>query len=113
MSCTGRNRNGIEQLACKRRVLAVINNGGGQIFSRLPQLATMSARAADWMRNSQSADFAGLATLWGMDHLRIRTSDDFDQLDPGDRPLLLEIIPDPAQTDAFWKAWGEKPSAGN
>ena len=53
----------------------------------------------------QSADLSGLATLWGMNHLRIRTVDDFDKFEAGDKTLLLEIVPDAAQTTAFWAAW--------
>jgi 2-succinyl-5-enolpyruvyl-6-hydroxy-3-cyclohexene-1-carboxylate synthase len=95
----------LEQIDCKGRVLAVINNGGGKIFERLPRLQAMSPRAAEWMTNPQTADLSGLATLWQMDHLRIRTVDDFDQFQAGEKTLLLEIIPDTAQTTAFWAAW--------
>lgn len=95
----------LEQIDCKGRVLAVINNGGGKIFERLPRLQTMSPRAAEWMTNPQTADLSGLATLWNMDHLRIRTVDDFDHFAAGEKTLLLEIVPDTAQTTAFWAAW--------
>jgi 2-succinyl-5-enolpyruvyl-6-hydroxy-3-cyclohexene-1-carboxylate synthase len=93
------------QINGQGRVLAVINNGGGKIFERLPRLQSMSPRAVEWMTNPQSADLSGLATLWGMNHLRIRTVDDFDKFEAGERTLLLEIIPDVAQTTAFWAAW--------
>ncbi len=95
----------LNQINCQGRVLAVINNGGGKIFERLPHLKAMSPRAAGWMTNSQTADLAGLATLWGMNHLRVRTVDDFDLVETGPRTLLLEILPDAAQTLAFWAAW--------
>ena len=93
------------QINCQGRVLVVINNGGGKIFERLPRLKSMSPRAAEWMTNPQSADLAGLATLWGMDHLRVRTADDFDQFSAGEKTLLLEIIPDAKQSVDFWAAW--------
>ena len=94
------------QVECRGRVLAVINNGGGRIFDRLPRLGAMSPRAVEWLRNAHPADLAGLALLWGMKHLRIRTADDFDQL-TGEEPtaVLLEILPDPGQTRQFWAAW--------
>jgi len=95
----------LEQIDCRGRVLAVINNGGGKIFERLPRLQSMSPRAIEWMTNPQSADLSGLATLWSMDHLRVRTVDDFDKLAAGEKTLLLEIVPDAAQTTAFWAAW--------
>ncbi len=95
----------LEQINCQGRVLAVINNSGGKIFERLPRLQFMSPRAVEWMTNPQSADLSGLATLWGMNHLRIRTVDDFDQFEAGDQTLLLEILPDAKQTKDFWAAW--------
>lgn len=101
------------QIVCQRRVLVVINNGGGKIFERLPRFPNLSPRAAEWMSNPHSADFSGLATLWQLDHLRVRTADDLDRLDPGEKPLLLEIQPDPAQTAAFWQAWDRAAPARN
>ena len=84
------------------RVLAVINNGGGRIFERLPRLRSMSPRAVECMTNPHAVDLAGMAMLWGMQHLRIRRADDFDRFEPGGKPVLLEIIPDPGQTSRFW-----------
>lgn len=95
----------LAQMPCDGRVLAVVNNGGGGIFKRLPRLAAMSPNAAGWMTNPQAADFAGFALLWGMDHLRIRRADDFDRFEEGPRTLLLEVLPDAGQTAAFWAAW--------
>ncbi len=95
----------LEQITTEGRVLVVINNGGGKIFERLPRLQTMSPRAAEWMTNPQTADLSGLATLWGMNHLRVRTVDDFDKFETSPKTLLMEIIPDAGQTTAFWAAW--------
>ena len=93
------------QVEQQGRVLVVIQNNGGRIFSRLPRLDSMSPRAAECMVNSHSADLAGLALLWGMDHLQIRRADDFDRFEPGDRTVLLEVIPDEEQTRRFWADW--------
>jgi len=68
-------------------------------------LDSMSPRAAECMINSHSADLAGLALLWGMDHLQIRRADDFDRFEPGDKTVLLEVIPDEEQTRRFWADW--------
>jgi 2-succinyl-5-enolpyruvyl-6-hydroxy-3-cyclohexene-1-carboxylate synthase len=87
------------------RVLAVINNGGGKIFERLPRLQAMSPRAAECMTHPHAADLSGMAALWGMAHLRVRRADDFDAFEPGGKPVLLEILPDPAQTAQFWADW--------
>lgn len=97
----------LDQINNSGRVLTVINNGGGKIFERLPRLQSMSPRAIEWMTNPQSADLSGLATLWGMKHLRIRTVDDFDQFEAGEKTLLLEIVPDAKQTASFWAAWDQ------
>jgi 2-succinyl-5-enolpyruvyl-6-hydroxy-3-cyclohexene-1-carboxylate synthase len=95
----------LEQINTAGRVLVVINNGGGKIFERLPRLQSMSPRSVEWMTNPQSADLSGLATLWGMNHLRIRTVDDFDGFESGPKTLLLEIVPCPKQSADFWAAW--------
>ena len=67
----------------------------------------MSPRAAECMTNPQAADLAGWAQLWGMNHLRIKSVDDFDRFEPGGKMLLLEIIPDEKQTKAFWEKWDQ------
>lgn len=97
------------QIECRGRVLAVVNNGGGKIFERLPRLQSMSPRAIEWMTNPHTADLAGFAALWGMRHLRVRTPDDFDPLgEPAEPALLLELVPDPTQTQQFWAAWDRR-----
>ncbi len=93
------------QIERRGRVLVVIHNSGGGIFSRLPRLNSMSPRAAECMINSHTAALSGLAALWGMDRLRVHRADDFDRLEPGDKQLLLEIVPDPDQTRRFWGDW--------
>lgn len=95
----------LDQVNCEGRVLAVINNHGGRIFERLPRLQSMSPRAAECMTNWHAADLSGIATLWGMLHVRVRTADDFDAFEPGGKPVLLEITPDPEQTRRFWADW--------
>jgi len=97
----------LAQVETNGRVLAVVNNHGGRIFDRLPRLHAMHATAAESLIQPQTADFSGLATLWGMRHLRVRTTDDLDHLSTDGPPLLLEIIPDEKQTTRFWEAWGK------
>jgi 2-succinyl-5-enolpyruvyl-6-hydroxy-3-cyclohexene-1-carboxylate synthase len=95
----------LAQVEREGRVLAVLNNSGGKIFSRLPRLRSMSPRAAEWMINRHEADFAAAAKLWGMRHMVARTADDFDQCESGPVPLLLEVVPSEKQTTQFWGAW--------
>ncbi len=95
----------LDQIQCRDRVLAVIHNNGGKIFQRVPRLRSMHPKAAEWMTNGHPADFSGFAKLWGMNHLVVRTIDDFDRLETGEKTLLLEVTPDPAQTARFWETW--------
>jgi 2-succinyl-5-enolpyruvyl-6-hydroxy-3-cyclohexene-1-carboxylate synthase len=90
------------------RVLAVINNGGGKIFERLPRLESMSPRAKECLLNPQTADFSGMAQLWDMRHVRISRADDFDEFEGGGNTVLLEIVPDEEQTKQFWAAWDKR-----
>ena len=87
------------------RVLTVIHNNGGRIFERIPRHGSMSPRAVECMTNPHAADLSGMAALWDMAHLHVRRADDFDAVASGERPILLEIMPDPRQTMRFWEAW--------
>lgn len=87
------------------RTLAVIQNHGGRIFERLPRLSRMNTRAAECMINPHHADLSGLATLWGMRHLRVRTADDMDACTDSEATTLLEVLPDAKQTADFWAKW--------
>ena len=95
----------MDQIVSEGRTLAVINNRGGGIFERLPRLKSMSPRAAECMINAHHAGLSGFAALWGMEHLRVRTADDLDAFNRGDKPVLLEIIPEAEQTARFWSDW--------
>lgn len=95
----------LDQIQREGRTLAVIQNHGGRIFERLPRLNAMSPRAAECMINPHHADLSGMAALWGMQHLRIRTADDLDAYASGELPTLLEIFPDARQTGCFWSQW--------
>jgi 2-succinyl-5-enolpyruvyl-6-hydroxy-3-cyclohexene-1-carboxylate synthase len=91
----------LAQVETKGRVMAVINNGGGRIFDRVPRLANMSRKAKDWMAAESPVDFAALAKAWGMDHLRATRTDEFDGAGSDGKAVLLEIVPDAGQTQGF------------
>jgi 2-succinyl-5-enolpyruvyl-6-hydroxy-3-cyclohexene-1-carboxylate synthase len=95
----------LAQIERKGRVLVIINNGGGHIFSRLPRLDSMSERAKELMLNPHEIRLESWAAMWGMRYLRISVEDDFDRLEPAGETLLVELIPDPSETALFWKAW--------
>lgn len=81
------------QVECRGRVMAVYNNGGGKIFSKVPRLEVMSETAKSWMAAETSVDFAAVAKAFGMDHLRVARVDEFDGIEEGERALLLEVVP--------------------
>ena len=85
-----------------RRVLLVINNGGGRIFDRLPRLETMSGQAKEGLIQKQEMDLKGAADLWGWDFHKICSEDGFDLFDDlqGEK-ILVEICPDEPQTGRF------------
>jgi 2-succinyl-5-enolpyruvyl-6-hydroxy-3-cyclohexene-1-carboxylate synthase len=74
--------------------IVVVNNGGGQIFRRLfpyPEL-----------RNEHAMTFERWAGMWDLAHRR------WAAVPPGatlpDR-VVVELVPDAAETDAFWHAF--------
>jgi 2-succinyl-5-enolpyruvyl-6-hydroxy-3-cyclohexene-1-carboxylate synthase len=89
------------QVVAKGRVMAVINNGGGQIFDRVPRLSGMSEKAKGWMAAETPVDFCAIAKAWGMDYLRVTRADEFDGVGSDEKPVLLEIVPDAGQTRGF------------
>ncbi|QTN31862.1 hypothetical protein HZ994_05800 [Akkermansiaceae bacterium] len=89
------------QVVTKGRVMAVINNGGGQIFGRVPRLSVMGEKAKAWMAAETPVDFSAIAKAWGMDHLRVTRADEFDGAGSDGKAVLLEIIPDAGQTKGF------------
>lgn len=92
------------QIETEGRVLAVINNGGGQIFDRIPRLSGMNNEQRDAVIQPQTVDFSKWAEMWGFYHLKITQMEDFDLLETAEHPLLLEIVPSESQTKDFWAA---------
>lgn len=89
------------QVELKGRVMAVINNGGGRIFDRVPRLGGMSERAKEWMAAATPVDFGAIAEAWGMEHVRVTRADEFDGAGSDGKAVLLEIVPDAGQTRGF------------
>lgn len=94
----------LPQVETKGRVLVVINNNGGRIFDRLPRLDSLTEAQRAAIVQPQEVSLKSWAEMWSMDYLAVTCREDFDNFEPGEKTLLLELIPDKAQTEAFWKA---------
>ncbi len=90
------------QLPQGNRKLVVINNGGGKIFSQVSSLRSLSRQARHIIENRHRVTFAPWAQMWGMNYLQVTHPDQLEDLPEG--PLLIEIVPDAEQTDAFYAA---------
>lgn len=89
----------LPQLPKANRRLVVVNNGGGMIFSRVASLRRLSEEARHIIENRHRVGFAPWAELWGLDYRRLTRPEELDSLPDG--PLLIEIVPDAGQTEAF------------
>lgn len=88
-----------------KKVLVVVNNGGGRIFDRLPRLDDLAEVEKSAVVQSQSANFEGLAQLWGVSFIQVKSDEDLDRLDDlGDGFTLVEVLPSVSQTQEFWSA---------
>jgi 2-succinyl-5-enolpyruvyl-6-hydroxy-3-cyclohexene-1-carboxylate synthase len=85
-----------------RRVLAVISNGGGRIFERLPRLRGLEVREAEVVANAHDTHFEEWARMWGMAYQRVESAEAFD-FEAGEGTTVLEICPDARQTEEFWR----------
>lgn len=86
-----------------RRRIAIINNGGGRIFSRVAALRELPATSRQLMENPHGLAFQAWADLFGWGYAKATTPDEIEEVagrrDPN---LILEIVPDPAETEAAW-----------
>lgn len=82
----------LNQLEAENITIAVINNGGGMIFSR------MSDRKC--LQNRHSVNFKHFASMWELDY------QDYEGLNySSEGRRMLELVPCPIQTNAFWKEY--------
>ncbi|MEO0444588.1 MAG: 2-succinyl-5-enolpyruvyl-6-hydroxy-3-cyclohexene-1-carboxylic-acid synthase [Verrucomicrobiota bacterium] len=90
-----------KQLVPGSRRLVVVNNGGGRIFGRLPGLSQVRPSTRKITECEHTLSFKPLAELWGFDYQA------WGKGSPklGGENVLLEIVPSPEQTKAFWKEW--------
>ncbi len=86
------------------RVMVIINNSGGEIFSAISRLKNIHPQAAKWMRAETPVSFEGLAALWGISYLKISHPEDMDQLPSAHEGFLLEVVPDKIESRSFSQA---------
>jgi len=86
----------LSQLGEVSITLAVVNNGGGQIFSRMFPQKTF--------QNSHSLSFESLASFWNLDYEKWRVVPQGGQKWLGG---MIELVPDGEATEQFWKKYEE------
>jgi 2-succinyl-5-enolpyruvyl-6-hydroxy-3-cyclohexene-1-carboxylate synthase len=88
------------QLNEQKRNLIILNNFGGQIFKRVFE--------SPHFINSHKTHFIHLAKMWNWSYLFISSSSEMDKLTKFNTShVMIEIVPDASQTEAFWKDWDE------
>jgi 2-succinyl-5-enolpyruvyl-6-hydroxy-3-cyclohexene-1-carboxylate synthase len=95
----------LPQLPKAKRRIVVINNGGGKIFSRVDSLRALPAGTRTVIENNHSLDFQPWAAMWGLDYRVWTRPDDRQFSDLPDTTVLIEILPDAGQSEAFWSEW--------
>lgn len=91
----------LDQVGGARRVLVIINNGGGRIFERLPRVRGLDEGVQDVVSNTHHFSFELWAEMWGMDYLCCESSDDVDVEAP-ENGIVVELRPSAGQTQEFW-----------
>ena len=95
------------QLPAGNRRIVIMNNGGGLIFRRLPSLKEMTPQEKPVIENTHDLRFSAWAEQWGMAYRKITQSSDWEvPLPEGD--VAVEIVPDAAQSEEFWRAMDEE-----
>jgi 2-succinyl-5-enolpyruvyl-6-hydroxy-3-cyclohexene-1-carboxylate synthase len=90
------------QLPQGNRRLVVINNGGGKIFSRISSLRSLPEDARQVIENNHRLTFAPWAEMWGLGYVLATKPEHLMNLPDG--AVLVEVIPDAEQTEAFYAA---------
>lgn len=89
---------GLAQASSNNMRIVIVNNSGGQIFSRL--------FGNKKYLNPQTVDFKSWATMWSWDYIQVKNQNDISGLkNRSESRLIIEICPDNSQTDEFWTSW--------
>lgn len=90
------------QLPGGNRRLVLINNHGGKIFSRVKSLSALPDEARQIIESRHRVSFEPWAQMWGLSYVRATKPEHLDDL--ADGAVLIEVIPDAGQTEAFYAA---------
>ncbi len=90
------------QLPQGNRRLVVINNGGGKIFSHVSSLRELPEEVRHVIENNHRLSFAPWAQMWGMAYVCATQPEHL--LNLPESAVLIEVIPDAHQTEAFYAA---------
>jgi 2-succinyl-5-enolpyruvyl-6-hydroxy-3-cyclohexene-1-carboxylate synthase len=93
----------LPQLPCKKWRIVVINNAGGKIFSRVKWLRDLPEDTREVVENRHALNFGHWAHMWNVEYRRF--DDALMLADDHAACVVWEIVPDAAQTEAFWEAW--------
>ncbi|MBY0554513.1 2-succinyl-5-enolpyruvyl-6-hydroxy-3-cyclohexene-1-carboxylic-acid synthase [bacterium] len=89
------------QLNSHKRNIVVLNNFGGQIFSRV-------FKNNDFI-NAHQTQFHHWAQMWGWNYLQVTKLEDLAQIkNLTEAYNVIEIIPDQQQTQSFWNEWDQR-----
>jgi 2-succinyl-5-enolpyruvyl-6-hydroxy-3-cyclohexene-1-carboxylate synthase len=89
---------GLAQSSTNKMRIVIVNNSGGQIFSRI--LGNKK------YLNPQTVDFKSWAAMWSWDFVQIKNQNEMSELKKFSATrLIIEICPDNSQTDEFWTSW--------
>ncbi len=86
------------------RVIVIMNNGGGRIFDRLPRVRNMDEAQKSIISNEHGISFESWAMMWGWEYQRVETLYELE-IEPGNLPLVVELVPCENQTKGFWEAY--------
>lgn len=95
----------LPQLPAAPRRFVIINNGGGNIFSRLPTMRGLSPEERKVIENHHVISFESWAKMWQMHYVRISSSEEWSLLALPDRAVVIEVRPDLMQSESFWSDW--------
>ena len=66
-----------------------------------PRLKGLSEKQREAIVQPQEVSLKSWAEMWGMNYLKITSREYFDELEGGEKTLLVELIPDSDQDQLF------------